>query len=225
MNTPEQIPFDFDHRPALGGADFLVAACNSDAVGWVDRWPDWTAPVLCVSGPAGSGKSHLGQAFLARTGGRLLDMSRLGVDAPEVLLAEASAWFLDDAEHLVDEGLEEAFFHLYNAALGRGSHVLLAARKPPAAWPFTLADLASRLRAAPAVAIGAPDDALLGALLVKLFYDRQLKVDTDVVSYMIPRMDRSFAGAQALVDAIDRSALASNRKITVPLVRDVMNKQ
>ena len=227
MSPSQQIPFDFDHRPALGGADFLVAPCNQGAVGWIDRWPDWTAPVLCVSGAPGSGKTHLGQAFLAKAGGergaKTLDLVRLG-DGSDVLLAEAGAWFLDDAERLVTEGYEEAFFHLYNAALAAGAHILLAASRPPAKWDFGLADLASRLKAAPAVEIGTPDDALLSALLVKLFYDRQLKVDTDVVAYMIPRMERSFAAAQALVEAVDRAALAGGRRITVPLVRGVMDK-
>ena len=224
MTRPQQLPFDFDHRPALGGEDFLVADGNRAAIGWIDRWPDWSAPVLAVSGEAGCGKSHLGQVFLAKSGGRALDLSRLASDAPDALLAEAHAWFLDDAERLVSEGLEEAFFHLYNAAMASHAHVLLASVRPPAGWGFTLADLASRLRAAPQVEVGPPDEALLTALLVKLFHDRQLRVDTDVVAYMIPRMERTFQAARGLVERIDRSALAAGRRITVPLVRDVMQQ-
>ncbi len=53
-----QIPFDFDHRPALGGEDFLVADSNVEAVKWVELWPNWPRPVLAIVGLAGAGKTH-----------------------------------------------------------------------------------------------------------------------------------------------------------------------
>ena len=93
---------------------------------------------------------------------------------------------------------------------------------PPARWTIGLADLRSRLNAAPAVSIGWPDDALIGAVLVKLFADRQMTVEGEVLVYMLARMERSFASAKTLVTALDRSALAAHRRITIPLVREVL---
>ena len=66
------------------------------------------------------------------------------------------------------------------------------------------------------VAIRAPDEALIQAVLVKLFADRQLKVDADVIAYVLPRMERSFAAVGELVAAPDAEALAHRRNITVP---------
>ena len=102
--------------------------------------------------------------------------------------------------------------------------MVLTARRPPARWPVRLADLRSRLKAAAAVGIGPPDDPLITAVIVKLFADRQLRVDADVVSFMLTRMERSFETARTLVAAVDRAALAERRNITVPLVRGVMEE-
>jgi chromosomal replication initiation ATPase DnaA len=87
---------------------------------------------------------------------------------------------------------------------------------------FLLPDLGSRLRGLPAFYIQPPSDELLQAILMKLMNDRQLMVNPEMIHYLLPRMDRSFAAAQSLVKAIDEYSLAHHRKITIPLLRDVL---
>jgi len=89
-------------------------------------------------------------------------------------------------------------------------------------WRPALADLRSRLLAAPTVAIAAPDDDLLSAVLVKQFADRQLRVPPAVVHYLTARMERSFAACRRVVDLLDHHALASGRAITTALAREVL---
>ncbi|MHA1113356.1 MAG: hypothetical protein ACTSRY_02480 [Alphaproteobacteria bacterium] len=113
----------------------------------------------------------------------------------------------------------ETLFHLYNLLAEAGGHLLLTARAAPSRWRIPLPDLASRLGAAPAVAIEAPDDALLAAVLVKLFADRQLAVDRRVIDYLPPRMERGFAAARDLVARIDRAALAAGAPPSLALAR------
>ncbi|MEK9670939.1 MAG: DnaA/Hda family protein [Rhodospirillaceae bacterium] len=221
MSGPRQIPFTFDQRLALDAEDFLVTPANRDAVAWVDRWPDWTAPLLTVWGPAGAGKTHLTQVFLERTAGLLAktpDLPRLAAEGPPAAIA---------VDGLYDGGgiaaaTEEALFHLFNHAKLNGGHILLTGRAAPSRWSIELADLKSRLVGALAVEITAPDDALIAALIVKLFSDRQVRVDEDVVAYMTQRMGRTYQAVSDLVGRIDRAALAEKRRITVPLARDVM---
>ncbi len=221
MTSDRQLALEFDHRPALGGEDFLVAPPNADAVAWLDRWPDWPGSALVISGPAGCGKSHLAAVFMAERGARRLELGDLGPAAE----ADAPALVLDDADRLAgDAASEEALFHLYNHNRAAGSCLLLTAIEPPARWPIGLPDLASRLKAVAHVGIGAPDDALIQAVLVKLFTDRQLRVDADVVGFLLARMERSFAAARALVEALDRAALAKRRNITIPLAREVLDE-
>lgn len=215
-----QLPLDLGFRPALGRADFLIAPCNAAAVAWLDRWPGWPGTALALWGPAGSGKTHLVEVWRARSGAVMIAPDRLASALVPQLLGGAPAAAVDDS----DTADEEALLHLFNLLGERQGHLLLAAREPPARWGLRLADLRSRLLASPAVAVEAPDDALLAALLVKLFNDRQLRISEDVIAYLLPRIERSFAAAQAIVAALDQAALAGQRAVTVKLARDVLNR-
>lgn len=215
----EQLVLDLKHRPAHGADDFLVASCNSEAVAWLDRWPDWPGPALALFGPAGCGKTHMAHVWKVRSGARLLTPADVAQTPPDQLVADSKTLVVDGAAAGQDE---RALFHLYNMVLEARGHLLITSRTAPARWGIELPDLRSRLAAAPAVAIGRPDDGLIGAVLVKLFADRQLQVDGDVLTFVLARMERTFAAAHALVAALDRAALAARRKITVPLAREVM---
>ncbi len=209
-----QLAFDLSYRPALGREDFLVTPCNADAVAWIDRWPDWPAPALVLAGPAGGGKTHLAAVWRAISGARAA-----GGDETDPARAGGGPWLVDDADTAI---AEDALLRLYNVTAEAGASLLLVAREPPARWGLKLPDLASRLRAAPVAAIRDPDETAIAAVLVKLFADRQSAVDPDVIAYLLPRMERSFAAARDLVARLDRAALASRRRVTVPIARDVL---
>lgn len=178
--------------------------------------------MLVIHGPAGCGKSHLAQVFLAMSRGSLVSPAMLGEAAAPALVGATPALVIDGAEGVLAAGLEEAFLHLYNAVVESRRHLLVTARATPAQWEVRLPDLASRLKAAMRCEIGPPDDPLIAAVLVKLFADRQLKVDEGVVAFLLARMERSFDAARRLVAAIDAASLAERRAITVPLVRQVL---
>jgi chromosomal replication initiation ATPase DnaA len=216
MTGPSQLTLGLPHRPALGRDDFLVAGSNADAVAWLDRWPDWPATALALHGPAASGKTHLAQVWRHRSGA-VEAMGRL--DPPALAAAGAVVLDLDAAPGPAEE---RPLLHLYNLLAERRGHLLLVGREPPARWPVQLPDLSSRLSTAPAVALLPPDDELCAAVMVKLFADRQLRVDADVVGYLVQRLDRSFAAIGAAVAALDEAALAERRPITVPLARAVL---
>jgi chromosomal replication initiation ATPase DnaA len=216
-----QLPLDLGFRTALGRADFLVASCNEVAIGWIDRWPAWPAPAVALYGPASSGKTHLAEVWRARSGAVLIDPRALTPQSVPQLLGVARTAIVDDAI----EADEEALLHLYNLLAERRGHLLLLAREPPARWGIALADLRSRLLAAPSVGVAAPDDALLSGVLVKLFADRQITVSEEVIAYLIVQIERSFAAAEDIVAALDTAALAAGRAVTVPLARQVLSQR
>ncbi len=224
MNGASQLALDFDHRPSLGGEDFLIAPPNAEAVRWLDAWPDWPGPALVIFGPGGSGKTHLAQVFQAKSNARRVTKADLGESQPPAYLGDAPAAILEDADAMMGEGTEEAVLHLYNHLAESGRHLMLTAKQPPARWGIGLKDLASRLNTASQAGIGAPDDALIAAVLVKQFADRQLKIDAGVIPFMLSRMERSFEAARAMVAAIDALALSQRRNITMPLVRQALDQ-
>jgi DnaA regulatory inactivator Hda len=226
-DTPSrrQLTFDFSHRPSVSGEDFIVASCNEAAVAWVDSWPDWPAPALVVYGPPGCGKTHLASVWQARAAALRLILPFPGRFDPLHAVGNAAAVVVEDVDRWIgDDAAQRQLFHLYNVVAERRAKLMLTARQPVALWPMALADLRSRVAAAPAVAIEPPDEDLVAALLLKLFVDRQLKVGDEVLTFLLARMDRSFDAARRLVAALDEAALHARRNVTVPLASEVLRE-
>jgi len=222
----EQLTFDLGHRSALGREDFLIADSNRDAVSWIDLWPEWPAPALVLYGPAACGKTHLAAVWSAQAKATVINPEDLSTQSADILCARGTHFLIDPVDPWIgDRAAETTLFHLYNLAKENGRTMLLTMRVPPVRLSFAIPDLASRLRAAPGVAIHAPDEMLLGAVLVKMFADRQLQIGEDVLNYILPRMERSFAAARDLVEKADRQALAEKRPVSIPLIRHVLMTQ
>jgi chromosomal replication initiation ATPase DnaA len=209
-NTPEQLVFELPHRAAMGLEDFLVSESNAAAVALVDRWPDWPVGAAILVGPTGSGKTHLANVWQLRTAATSYPapvLSRESVPA----VASAGAVIIEDIQTLVDEA---ALFHLLNLVREQRLQVLLTTDTAPGDLCVGLPDLRSRLKALPMASIEAPDDALLRAVLVKLFADRQLSVEPHVIDYVLVRMERSMSAAERFVTEADRQALVRQRRVT-----------
>jgi chromosomal replication initiation ATPase DnaA len=219
MAGPAQLVLDLGHRTALGAEDFLVGSSNAAAVALVDSWPGWVAPTALVVGPPQSGKSHLAHVWQARSGAGILAASELRETDVERLGA-AGALVIEDLDRGI--GCERTLFHLLNLAREQCASLLLTSAVSPGDLAIALPDLRSRLRAAVMVEIAAPDDGLLSAVLVKHFADRQLPVDPQIVAWLVVNMERTMADAARVVDAIDRLALASRRKVTRPLAAEAL---
>ncbi len=214
-----QLIFDLSRGEALGRWDFFVSGSNAAAAQWVERWPAWPSPALVLHGPRGSGKTHLAHLWCARAAATLVPGNTLD----EARLRQ----LLDGGEHRVavddaDRAGEAILLHLFNLCRERGGGLLLTARASPGSWQTALGDLGSRLRAALAVGLGLPDDALLGAVLAKHFADRQVLVAPEVIAYLVGHMERSLAAAAEIAAALDRAALRRGGAITLRLARRLL---
>jgi chromosomal replication initiation ATPase DnaA len=215
---PRQLLLDLANEPRFLAEDFVVGPSNERAYTTIEAWPSWPGNALLLVGPRGSGKSHLGAIWASRAHAWTLRRVELK-DADVAGYMAAPALLIEDAH---EPGDEAALFHLINAAKLRGSHLLMTATTEPMLWKIATPDLLSRLRLAPVVHIEEPDEALLRMVITKLFVDRQLVVDAGVVDTILTFGERSFAGARAAVEALDRHSLATKRRLTRALTRGVL---
>lgn len=217
----EQLVLDLPHRTAMGADDFLVSACNAAAVEVIDSWPNWSHPVQLIEGPSGCGKSHLANVWRLKTSAAELDASQLS--GPGVVDRDfGNGLVLEDLDRRPFD--EQSLFHLFNLSRERGFCILLTARSAPGRWSIRLPDLVSRMRAVPVAKIGAPDDNLLAAVLLKHFADRQLNIQPSVLKFLVKRMIRSMDAARDLVVALDRAALSSGKKISRQFAGEVLEQ-
>jgi chromosomal replication initiation ATPase DnaA len=217
--APRQLALALGFRERFGREDFLEGPSNAAALALIERWPDWPAPAVALVGPEGAGKSHLAAIWAATAGARAIAGHAITPASVPTALA-TGALVVEDLR--AGAGDEAALFHLLNLAREQGASLLITARTAPGGWPIALRDLASRLRALPVVTLAPPDDALLRAVLVKLFADRQLAVDEVLVGYVASRIERSFAAARAIVDELDREALRQKREVNRTLAAELL---
>ncbi|MEL7011890.1 MAG: chromosomal replication initiator DnaA [Pseudomonadota bacterium] len=219
---PKQLSFDLPSRTALGRDDFFVSPANAHAVAMIEGWETWPARKLMIVGPRGSGKTHLAHVWANLTGARVI----AAVDVPKENVADLAsrAVALEDCHAIAGQTeAEKLVFHLHNMALAEGHSILFTAETAPTDWGLALPDLASRMQGTPSIHIAAPDDDLLGALLTKLFADRQLFPTPATLPFLVARIDRSYEGAAAAVAALDAAALEKQRSITPRFAAEVLD--
>lgn len=214
----EQLIFDWPTGVALEAEDFFVSAANAEAYALIADPLRWPQGKLALSGPSGCGKSHLARVFAAGSGAMIVQADALPAD-----LRPRGAVVVEDVQNL-PHASEEALFHLHNHQLAHNQPLLLTAQCQPARWAIALPDLASRMQATTPVQIAAPDDALLQAVLMKLFADRQIMPAPEVVRYLVPRIERSFAAAQRIVLELDAVALAEHCRVSRKLAARILDK-
>ncbi|SMX33061.1 HdaA/DnaA family protein [Octadecabacter ascidiaceicola] len=213
-----QLAFDLPANVRLEAQDFFVSRANELAYALLQTPATWPDHKLALVGPAGSGKTHLARVFAEQTGATILNAGDITPDTPMPI----DPLVIEDGDALAIAN-EEWLFHAHNA-LRRDNHALLLTGKtPPSRWGITLPDLASRLSAATSVTIENPDDALLTAVLLKHFADRQLAPTPDAIAYLIKHLPRAFDTVRNIVETLDREALAQSKPLSRPFVRAVLD--
>ena len=187
--TRAQIPLDLTPAPDFTFERFIEAPSNAGALAIVESWPAWPAPAILLLGPEGTGKTHLGEAWLKHSHGV----------------------FLDNAHTQSDETL----FGFINRALrGEIPGLLLASRVAPSDWGVSLPDLKSRLSAMPKIELFEPDDESLRPITHALFERRGRVVSPDVVDYLLKYTDRSISALQETIRGIDEAASSAKADVT-----------
>lgn len=214
----DQLTFHWPTGVALGPNDFFVSAANAHAFAMLTAPASWPDRKLVIAGPKGCGKSHLARIFQIQSGGETVAAATMPAD----FQTDATTVIVEDIDTL-PASAEEAMFHLHNHLRNTGGTLLMTARSAPSRWTIALPDLASRMQATTVTQIADPDDALLSALIMKLFADRQMMPKPALVQYLTTRIERSFAAAADIVARLDTAALSSGRKINKALAAELLD--
>lgn len=215
---PRQLALALSHEERLTRDDFLEGPANEAALALIDSWPDWPNRIMLLTGPEGSGKSHLAAIWAELAGARSTSAHALTADTVPTALATGALVIEDLRPSDFDE---RAMFHLMNLARQDDAFVLITARLPPSAFEIELRDLRSRLRAVPTVALQPPDDQLFRGLILKFCADRQMNVDEQIVSYLTTRIERSYVAVRQAVELLDTEALRLGRPVTRALAAEL----
>lgn len=191
-------------------AAFVASAANEQALAAIEAWPAWPGGALALVGPEGCGKTHLATLWAERAGAARYEPG---------MASDGRPLLVEDADTIGDEAL----FHLINRAITDGG-LLLTARARPAAWPAALPDLRSRLNALTVAEIGAPDDALLIAVLEALLREKHIRAAPDLYEFLLRRMERSVTAARAIVTRLDEAAAEQGRPVNRALAREVLEE-
>ena len=189
MKTPPQIPLALSPEPVHNFANFLISESNAAALKVVRAWPDWPSPMLMLIGPQGAGKSHIGQAWAAETGGT----------------------FIDNANEVKEADL---FTSMNQALNGDISGLLLAARQAPSEWGIQMPDLRSRLSNTPTTIIEEHDDDILEPIVRKLFKDKGRDVSQDLIEYLLKYQERSIAAQRIIANELEIAAQRQKADLT-----------
>ncbi|TDT75015.1 DnaA protein [Litoreibacter halocynthiae] len=215
----EQLTFSLPAKEALGREDYFVSGANALAVAAVENWLNWPLNKLVLVGPTGSGKTHLAMVWAHETGARIAR-----ADALDDPVALAQGPLVIEDLHLIagDRTAETQAFHMHNLMQEAGQPMLVTSARAPARIEFALPDLRSRMEGTSIATLEALDDALLMALVMKMFSDRQIALKPDLLNYILPRLPRSFDAVRGFVETMDARALAEKRPIGKGLARDVL---
>ncbi len=216
VGAETQLRFAFPRPRRFERDQFVVSSCNRAATEAVDSWPNWTERRLALTGPEGAGKTHLARAWAARTGAFVVND-----DSADIAALPPGPVLFEDADRRRADTL---LFHLINRA-DSGDTLLLTARTLPRAWAADLPDLRSRLNALPIAAIGEPDDAVLEGVLIRLFREKDIRPDSELLCYLLRRIERSVPAAEAVVARLDVAADAYRRAVNRTLAREILEDE
>lgn len=218
----EQLTFDLPFRQTVGRDDFFVSASNAQAVAMVDNWPNWPMGKWVLSGPAASGKTHLAHIWTQAVAGRVVPAATIHTDMVNDLCKTPIC--IDDMHADLSADTQEAVFHLHNRLIEDGTPLLFVGRGAAKDWTLSLPDLISRIAACGMTKIAQPDEALLAAVMVKQFADRQIAIPPRLISYLTPRVERSFEFVTRLVAEIDQQSLTDRKAISQKRVSAVLDR-
>ena len=228
----QQLPLDIHLRVDHRLDNFLTS--SSQARELVEKLTDPALleidEAIVIYGETGAGKTHLLQG-LCQLAGDLgmhcgyLPLSQLKQTNPAVLegLEQLDLICIDDIHSIAGNNeWERGLFNLFNLSRQSSCRLLMTSQQRPADSSFKLADLTSRLDWGLVYALPNLDQEQRKQLFRQRATELGLTVDEATCNYILQRQQRQTSNLMAFLDRLDQHSLAGQRRITIPLVRELI---
>ena len=220
MNEQNQLLINFNLKKDYDEQDFYVSSSNKYAFNIINRWPKWLKRTVNLYGEQYSGKSHLSKIFETKT--TCLNIESINL-SDEILLKfkTKQALIIENVNSNIPEKL---LYSLINIVEQENKYLLITSLKPLNKFDFKLKDLNSRINNCLFVEIGAPDDELIYALIVKNFSDRQINIDKKIIEYIIKRINRSYKDIFLFIYKVDQLSLQKGKPINLSIIKKILKQ-
>ena len=217
--SENQLFIKFENIKDYKKENFFVSTSNLEAFEILNNWPKWIKKFINLYGEKYSGKSHLAKIFESKS--TCLNISEKNFKE-EILIKfkTKQSLIIEDYQNNISENL---LYSLINIVEQENKYLLITSEKPINEFNYKLNDLVSRLNNFLYIKLGAPDDELIYALIVKNFSDRQITIDKKLIDYIIKRIDRSYKSIFVFISKIDQLSLQKGKPINLEVIKKVLS--
>ena len=215
-----QLTFRFPFKTNYFEKDFYVSSNNFEAYKLIESWPKWSSRHINIFGPSGCGKTHLSNIFKKKINSFFIKASDLSDNSlPLIKLKECL--IIDEYQTNIEEKL---FYSVLNQCHQFNQYIIVNSSKPIKTFKIELNDLKSRFDSFINIGIDLPTDDLIRVILSKNFSDKQIKIDTKLLEYILKNIHRSYEDIFDLIDKVDSLSLSTGKSININLIKKVLNE-
>jgi len=220
LSKMNQLILKFPFKANYFEEDFYVSENNFEAYKLIESWPKWSSRFINIFGPSGCGKTHLATIFNKKINSFFIKASDLSNDTLSDIKVK-ECLIVDEYKNNVDEKL---FYSILNQSYLSNQYIIINSLKPIQSFKVKLNDLSSRFSSFVNTGIDLPTDELIKVIISKNFSDKQVKIESKLLEYIIKNIDRSYEAIFDLIDKLDDFSLSTGKSININLIKKALNK-
>ena len=218
MKELNQLLLNFNFKKSFNDHDYYVSDSNYFAFNIVDKWPKWEKKILNISGEKFSGKTHLANIFKLKSSALFLNETEISNEIFKKIKLYESI-IIDEFSNTVDENLIYSIFNLVDQD---SKYLLINSEIPLSEINFKLPDLVSRSKNSLQARINPPDDELIFAIILKNFSDRQIKLEKQIIEFIVNRVERSYSKISEFIYKVDELSLKKKKPINLKTIKEIL---
>ncbi len=218
MRELNQLLLNFNFKKSFNDHDYYVSGSNFFAFNLIDKWPKWEKRILNIYGENFSGKTHLANIFKLKTSALYLCENDLNNETFRKIKLYESI-IIDEFSNKIDENL---IYSIFNMVDQDSKYLLINTKVPLSEIKFKLPDLISRSKNSLQAKIEPPDDELIFAIILKNFSDRQIKLEKEIIEFIVNRIERSYSKISEFIYKVDELSLKKKKPINLKTIKEIL---